>query len=132
MNFSTDNILPNLKKGYNTIAPVLNLPELALVKDSLDMAELKTEKLKDKAYAKGEPIPAELTGFGRGSWWGTGDGRTYREGGKTRCPNNLAGRNKNDGGCFQERIDKGMKWDDYLGFIDPKDPRTLTNKLQRP
>jgi len=130
MNFSVDNILPNLKKGYNTLAPALNLPELALVKDSIEMANLKREKQKDTVYQKGEPIPADLTGFGRGAWWGDGSGRTFREGGKTRCPNDLAGRNPEDGGCYQERIDKGFVWDEYKGFIDPNAPITGTTNIQ--
>ena len=54
--FSVDNILPNLKKAYNTIRPALNLPSLNMIKTVYDMNEAKQKELENKVYKKSENL----------------------------------------------------------------------------
>ena len=105
--FSVDNILPNLKKAYNTLRPALNLPSLSMTKTLYDMNEAQQRKLENKVYKKSEKVPLRILKNPNIPLFGDGSGRSFKDGGYSACINRFDGR-RPESWCYKEQIGKGM------------------------
>ena len=114
--FSIDNILPNLKKAYNTLRPALNLPSLSMTKTLYDMNEAKQKELENKVYKKSEKLPLRILNNPNIPLYGDGSGRTFSEGGYSACINKFDGR-RPESWCAKEMVSNGMKYIEGKGWV---------------
>ena len=114
--FSVDNILPNLKKAYNTIRPALNLPSLNMIKTVYDMNEAKQRELENKVYKKSEKIPLRILKNPNIPLFGDGSGRTFSDGGFSACINKFDGR-RPESWCAKEMVSNNMKYVEGKGWV---------------
>jgi hypothetical protein len=113
MSFSVDNILPNLKKAYNTLRPALNLPSLGMTKTLYDMNEAEQRKAEERVYKKGEKLPMRVNS--NKVLYGDGSGRSYKQGGFTSCINRFDGE-RPESNCHKEKVAKGMTFTPERGW----------------
>ena len=114
--FSVDNILPNLKKAYNTLRPALNLPSLNMIKTVYDMNEAKQRELENKVYKKSEKIPLRILKNPNIPLFGDGSGRTFSDGGFSACINKFDGR-RPESWCAKEMVSNNMKYVEGKGWV---------------
>jgi hypothetical protein len=121
--FSVSNIVPNLKKYYNTLTPVLNLPPLSIVKSAIDMEKLNRKKLEDKVYKKGEIISRLIWNDPNVALYGDGSGRSFKNGGYSACRSEMDGCGKFGickapfSNCYKEKTKQGLVFDPNKGWV---------------
>ena len=114
--FSVDNILPNLKKAYNTLRPALNLPSLNMTKTLYDMNEAQQRKLENKVYKKSEKLPMRIWKNPNIPLFGDGSGRSFKNGGYSACINRFDGK-RPESWCHKEQMEKGMRYTTGKGWV---------------
>jgi len=113
--FSVSNILPNLKKAYNTLSPALNLPPLGLTKKVYNIYEATNRKLQNKVYKKSEKIPMRIWNSPSIPLYGDGSGRSFANNGYSACINEFDGR-RPESWCHKEKTKQGLVLNDRTGW----------------